>query len=303
VALDGTVKVNGDAFGVRQRVAQAQRIVLFVHGIIGDTRSMVPCIQVGKLADARPLACLYDLVLTFDCENLNTTIEDNGRALKKRLEDVDLGAGHGKVLDIVAHSMGGLVSRWFIEREGGNKIARRLIMLGTPNGGSPWPRVVDWATLALAFGLNHLTALAWPASVLAGLTGLIENPTVALNQMNPTSDFLKVLHANPDPGIPYVMLAGNTSIIPAAAAAPDAKKGSLRGRLLARLTSPEMLHQVANPFFLGQANDIAVAVASTERIAAGRVPAYDERAVGCDQVSYFRDEAGVSALAKALEGG
>ncbi len=110
---------------------------------------MVPSVQLAKLADARPLASLYDLVLTFDYENLNTTIEENGRLLKERLEAAGLGSGHGKTLDIAAHSMGGLVSRWFIEREGGNQVVRRLVMLGTPNGGSPWPKVVDWATVAL----------------------------------------------------------------------------------------------------------------------------------------------------------
>ncbi len=208
-------------------MAKAQRILLFVHGIIGDTESMVPSVQLAKLADARPLASLYDLILTFDYENLNTTIEENGRLLKERLEAVGLGAGHGKTLDIAAHSMGGLVSRWFIEREGGNQIVRRLVMLGTPNGGSPWPRVVDWATVALALGLNHLTAIAWPASVVGGLAAWMENPTVALNEMLPTSKVLAELKQSPDPGIPYVMLAGNTSIIPAAIAAPDAGKASV----------------------------------------------------------------------------
>ena len=77
-------------------MAKAQRILLFVHGIIGDTQSMVPSVQLAKLADNRPLASLYDLVLTFDYENLGTTIEENGRLFKQRLEAVGLGAGHGK---------------------------------------------------------------------------------------------------------------------------------------------------------------------------------------------------------------
>ena len=234
VAPDGAVTPVRDTFQVRDRVAKANRILLFVHGIIGDTESMVPSVQLAKLADARPLASLYDLVLTFDYENLNTTIEDNGRKLKARLEEVGLRAGHGKALDIAAHSMGGLVSRWFIEREGGNQIARRLVMLGTPNGGSPWPRIVDWATVALALGLNHLTAIAWPASVVGGLAARIENPTVALNEMLPSSKVLADLKASADPGIPYVMLAGNTSIIPPATSAPGQQKGSLLGRLLAQ---------------------------------------------------------------------
>ncbi len=269
VSPDGTVTPVRDTAQVRDRVAKARRILLFVHGIIGDTQSMVPSVQLAKLADARPLASLYDLVLTFDYENLNTTIEDNGRLLKARLAELGLGEGHGKALDIAAHSMGGLVSRWFIEREGGNRIARRLVMLGTPNGGSPWPRVVDWATLALGVGLNHLTAIAWPASVVVGLAAQIENPTVALKEMLPGAGILSELNKSADPGMPYVMLAGNTSIIPAATETTGVAKGGLLGRLLARLTSRDLLHKVAIPFFLDQANDIAVSIASMEDIAPG----------------------------------
>ncbi len=300
VSPDGAVKPIRDTIQVRDRVAKAQRILLFVHGIIGDTQSMVPSVQLARLADARPLASLYDLVLTFDYENLNTTIEENGRLLKKRLEAVGLGAGHGKTLDIAAHSMGGLVSRWFIEQEGGNQVVRRLVMLGTPNGGSPWPQVFDWATVALGLGLNHLTAIAWPASVVGGLAAWIENPTVALNEMLPTSKVLEALKQSPDPGIPYVMLAGNTSIIPAAAESSNGGNASLLARLLTRLTSPELLHKVAIPFFLDQENDVAVSVASMENIPSGRKQPFDVRPVACDHLSYFRDPEGLKALATIL---
>jgi len=303
VSPDGAVKPMRDPFQVRDRVSKARRILLFVHGIIGDTQSMAPSVQLARLADGRPLASLYDLILTFDYENLSTTIEENGRLFKQRLEAVGLGAGHGKTLDIAAHSMGGLVSRWFIEREGGNQIARRLVMLGTPNGGSPWPKVVDWATVALGLGLNHLTAIAWPASVVAGLAAWMESPTVALNEMLPTSKVLAELKQSPDPGIPYVMLAGNTSIIPAAVTVPDTGKASLLARLLSRLTSPELLHKVANPFFLDQENDVAVSVASMENIAPGRKLPYDVRPVACDHLSYFCDQAGLKALAAVLAEG
>jgi hypothetical protein len=301
VAPDGTVTPLRDTFQVRDRVARANRILLFVHGITGETGSMVPSVQLAKLADNRPLAALYDLVLTFDYENLNTTIEDNGRLLKQRLEEVGLGAGHGKTLDIAAHSMGGLVSRWFIEHEGGNQIARRLVMLGTPNGGSPWPRVVDWATMALGLGLNHLTAIAWPATAVIGLTALIENPTVALNEMLPSSKVLADLKASVDPGIPYVLLAGNTSIIPAATAATGSSSENALRRLMARLTSPDLLHKVANPFFLGQDNDIAVSVASMENIPPDRKPSLHVLPVACDHLSYFRDPAGLKALVEVLQ--
>jgi len=295
VAADGTVTPVHGAFEVRDRVAKAKRILLLVHGIIGETATMAPCVQLARLADTRPLASLYDLVLTFDYENLNTTIEHNGRLLKARLEAVGLSPGHGKTLEIVAHSMGGLVSRWFIEREGGNQIVSRLVMLGTPNGGSPWPRVFDWATVTLGLALNHLTPIAWPASVVGGLAAWMENPTVALNEMLSSSTLLAELNESPDPGIPYVMLAGTTSLIPAAIASPDA------ARLLSRLTSPDLLHKVANPFFLDQENDVAVSVASMENIAPGRRPRFEVRPIACDHLSYFRDSAGLKALAEVLQ--
>jgi hypothetical protein len=301
VAADGSMKAVRDAVGVRNRVARAKRILLFIHGIIGDTQSMAPSVQLAKLADARPLESLYDLVLTFDYENLNTKIEENGRLLKAKLEDAGLGPGHGKTLEIAAHSMGGLVSRWFIEREGGNQIVQRLVMLGTPNGGSPWPKIVDWALVALTLGLNHLTAIPWSASVIGWLTAWLENPTVALNEMLSTAPVLAELNKSPDPGIPYVIIAGNTSLIPAAVVPAGPDKRSPLVRLLARLTSPDILHKVANPFFLDQENDVAVSVMSMEKIAPGRKKLLDVRPAACDHMSYFRDPEGLKALAGVLE--
>jgi len=84
---------------VKKRVDSAQKIVLYIHGIIGDTESMVGSVQQAKVevnGQIRPLRELYDLVLTFDYENLHTTIEENARSLKQRLESVGLGANHGK---------------------------------------------------------------------------------------------------------------------------------------------------------------------------------------------------------------
>jgi len=52
-------------------------------------------------------------------------------ALKQRID----GLGQDKV-DIVAHSMGGLVARYYIERLGGKDKVRSLTMLGTPNWGT-----------------------------------------------------------------------------------------------------------------------------------------------------------------------
>jgi hypothetical protein len=78
------------------------------------------------------------------------------------------------------------------------------------------------------------------------------------------------------------------------------EKASALARLLTRLSSPEFLHKVANPFFLDQENDVVVSVASMNSIAAGRKLPFDVRPVACDHLSYFRDPAGLNALAATL---
>jgi pimeloyl-ACP methyl ester carboxylesterase len=273
-------------------VAKADRIALFVHGIIGDTREMAASLRQAGAADR------YDLVLTFDYENLQDPIAETARALKDRLAAVGLGPDHGKSLDVIAHSMGGLVSRWFIEREGGNRLVRRLVMLGTPNGGSPWPRVEDWATTALAVGLNELSRVAWPAAVLAGLVQAVEAVDVTLDQMVPDSGFLKDLYSSPDPKVPYLLIAGDTSLIPTAVG--DEERRSRLRLLLSRLWSDRTKYDFADLFFGGSENDIAVSLSSMRNLADGRSPACEVRTVACDHLSYFRDSASLKTLVETL---
>lgn len=290
---NGTVSYEADIEKVKAFVAQAKRIVLYIHGIIGDTQSLVPSLQKATVevdGQVRPLSENYDLVLTFDYENINTTIEENARLLKQRLEAVDLGLNHGKIIHIIAHSMGGLVSRWFIEREGGNQIVQHLVMLGTPNAGSPWSTVHAWATTSLAIGLNGLSTVAWPLMLLGSLLGATEIIDVSLDQMEPNSEFLKALAANADPEVLYTIIAGNTSIIPTLAAS-----GKLE-RLMQKLFG-----KVVDLPFFGQPNDIAVTVQSIKSVSIERVPQPKCYEVACDHLTYFNHEAGLRALALALK--
>jgi pimeloyl-ACP methyl ester carboxylesterase len=302
VAADGQVTYESDLDKVRSRVQTADKIVLYIHGIIGDTRGMVASARTDWLKFASPVSDIgshYDLWLTFDYENLHTPIEETARLLKQRLNAVGLGPQHGKTLHIVAHSMGGLVSRWLIEREGGQELVQQLIMLGTPNAGSPWPKVEDYALTALTLGINALTTVAWPASVVGALVEALEKVDVSLEQMQPGSDFLQALNASPDPGIPYTIIAGNISIIPAALVEQDGQ-GSLLGRLWARVKPTNWLHTVTAPIFFGQPNDIAVTVESIKHLPANRQPPVVKVESACDHITYFSTEAGLTLLAQNL---
>ncbi|MHC0068440.1 caspase family protein [Nostoc sp. UIC 10890] len=287
---------------VREQVKNAKRIALYIHGIIGDTESLVSTIKQPVLQpDGQKISIseLYDLVLTFDYENLNTSIEQNAQNLKRRLRDVGLGENHDKELHIIAHSMGGLVSRWFIEQEGGHKFVQHLIMLGTPNAGSPWSAVEDWLKLTLGIALNSLATVAPPAKVVGTLLGTLEkNIRVSLAQMNPASEFLNSLAASDDPGIPYSIIAGNTSIIAAALEEQPQKKSSILKRLQQRL-----FNKVVELPFFGVPNDIAVKVDSIKSVPTARSHPPHIQEVPCDHMSYFLSEpteVGLQALIAAI---
>ncbi|WP_312016796.1 caspase family protein [Bradyrhizobium japonicum] len=284
---------------VREKVANASRILLYVHGILGDTRGMsaaatadiaIPGSHAASIADR------YDLLLAFDYENINTSIKATARDLKQRLAMVGLGADHSKTLHVVAHSMGGLVSRWFIEQESGNQVVQHLVTLGTPHAGSPWPTIENWATAALAIGLNGLSQVGWPLKLLGDLAGAIEKVDVALDEMAPGSPFLNDLAQGTDPKVPYTLLVGNTSIIPVAIA-----NGRLDA-LLAKLAPQRVLHDFTSLAFLNKPNDIAVAVSSAQAVPQQRAPAPTITEVTCDHITFFTTEAGRKALLAALQG-
>jgi hypothetical protein len=175
-----------------------------------------------------------------------------------------------------------------------------LVMLGAPNAGSPGPTLQDWATAALGIGLNSLSVVAWPARVLGGLVSAIETVDVTLDQLKPNSEFFRSLDSSPDPGVPYTVIAGNTSIIkPALEAAPDEE--SLLGRLLGRLGLEKKLHGISSLAFFGQPNDIAASVQSIASLPAGRSPKAEVHEVPCDHLTYFSTAESLKALVGVLD--
>lgn len=291
---------------IKSSVTSSEKILLYIHGIIGDTTSLVKSLQLAKFTEngqEKTLRDKYNLVLAFDYENLHTTIEDNAKFLKQRLEEIGLGANHGKQLHIVAHSMGGLISRTFIEKEGGNQVVQHLVMLGTPNNGSPWPCIQDWAFMCLGIGLNQLSTIIWPANILAALLAFLEVNDNALEQMNPKHSFITDIATNPDPNVQYTIIAGDCSIKKQAYSTELGKQSAII-RLSQKLfssTTNNMLDTICNLVF-NEPNDIAVALDSIKSINLNRNP--QPRIISpdaaCDHLTYFSSQAGLDALIKAL---
>ena len=299
-------KPEGEAFDyitdpakVKEAVSKAKNIVVFIHGIIGDTTLMPSMLKLIKEHNGQPFENPYDLTLTFDYENLKTDIDETARDLKKRLAEAGLAAGHSKKLTIIAHSMGGLVARWFIEKEEGNQIVTRLIQAGTPNGGSPWSDVYQLSTALLTKVVNG-AAFLQPYLFTLNLLGKFAGQAfTTLQQMDPQeSDFLKKLNDGTDPKIPYSIVAGNTQLLPQAI--QEVQKSILQ-RSLSRFNKQNAFH-LLDQFLFKTPNDIAVALDSIYGI-----PGSDKwqnppkvTTVGCDHLSYFADEDGIQALAEAI---
>ncbi|MEW6609384.1 MAG: alpha/beta fold hydrolase, partial [bacterium] len=99
-------------------------------------------------------------------------------------------------LNIVAHSQGGLVARYYLQRGGADKV-KRLITIGTPHRGS------GLATAAKVTAEVHPLALirfGWQAVAVRCALQFIPHVRYAklgaIEDLRPKSQFLKALNAN-----------------------------------------------------------------------------------------------------------
>lgn len=271
------------ASAVESAVAGSEAVLLLTHGILGDTRGMVR--MAGEGPD--PLAERYGAVLAFDYENVNTPVPETARLLAGRLADVGLGAD--RRIDVVAHSQGGLVARWWIENGGGAAAVRTLVTCGTPHHGSPWPRVQDVATAGLSLALNRFVPLVGPA--LAFLVGGFERVDDALDGMTPGSRVLQDLARSTQPdGVRYVLVAGDEPF----GAGADA--GAV-ARLLRKVRLPDAAFAL---LFGREPHDIAVSVPSATGAGAAWAVRPGVLDADCNHFGYFAAPSGIAAVRSAL---
>ncbi|WP_169805995.1 esterase/lipase family protein [Azohydromonas lata] len=80
------------------------------------------------------------------------TLPENAAALQRYIAGVKRRTG-AQLVDVVAHSMGGLVARYYVARLMGGRDVAQLVMLGSPHGGS------DCSALATTLGVLGPAAL------------------------------------------------------------------------------------------------------------------------------------------------
>jgi triacylglycerol lipase len=154
------------------------RRVVLVHGIYNSARSMR---RIGRQLEARGWQ-VYAISLKPNDASVPFDV------MARQLDAfVTASIPAGEKFDLVAFSMGGLVSRYYIQKMGGYRRVRRFVTLSTP---------------------NHGTLMAW----LSGYPGV--------KQMRPNSEMLRDLNADLSKLAPLdytsIYTPYDLSIIPAA---------------------------------------------------------------------------------------
>ncbi|GAB3929603.1 DUF7379 domain-containing protein [Larkinella terrae] len=280
------VQYETDPEMIRHTLQQenVKNILLFTHGIIGDTLDMTKSARLALTADGQPIEKKIDAILTFDYENLSTRIQDNAQKLKERLAEVGIKAQDGKQVTIIAHSMGGLVTRWFIEKLRGDEVVDRVILCGTPNEGTPLADVRDAFEVLLTFAVNGASILKpWLFGInLLGKLG--SEVSVSFKQMDMVTGIYGELNDQTDPRIPYYIIAGDIRQIEL----DLSQEMSLIKKMFQRLGRAAK-YDLLDQFVFRASNDIAVGTKSILSIPGSESWSKPPVTftVACDHVNYF----------------
>jgi pimeloyl-ACP methyl ester carboxylesterase len=137
-----------DAGGAAAAASPAQPPVLLIHGYFA-TRGSLHLLE--SHLTGRGL-----IVMSYPLGPLNVgDIRDSAGLIARKVESIVAQTGIAR-LDIVGHSMGGLVGLDYLKRLGGRHRVRRLVLLGTPTQGT-WSALLGLVTAPL--GLASLQLL------------------------------------------------------------------------------------------------------------------------------------------------
>ncbi|MEV5578640.1 alpha/beta fold hydrolase [Streptomyces parvus] len=108
-------------------VPSAAPPVVLLHGFIDNRSAFVVLRRTLTRHGRRPESLNYS--------PLTRDVRTAAGLLGRHVEEICARTGHSRV-DIVGHSLGGLIARYYVQRLGGDRRVRTLVTLGTPHGGT-----------------------------------------------------------------------------------------------------------------------------------------------------------------------
>jgi hypothetical protein len=185
-----------------------RRVLLYIPGLATSPASALPALE--------QLAHGYDAVLAYKHPSISRNPQENALQLLEQIPaDLQL------QVDLLAHSRGGLVARSLVElvEPLAQFTPRTVIMLGTPQQGTPLAAVERWESLisllmTAAGFVGSLAGVTLPATVFiewllrAAAQTVFELP--GINAMAPQANnpFLGVLNTPLDPASPLAAQQG-----------------------------------------------------------------------------------------------
>ena len=170
--FDGTSLASVDA------PAASGRVLLIVHGTFSNTDHLFD--ELRELPAGRRFleaaVKKYDQVLAFDHYTLSMGPVMNALDLARHF------AASKAAIDVISHSRGGLVSRWWLEHFDHGAAARRLVLVGSPLGGT-----------SLAAAPNLRNALNLLTNVARAIGGASTLGSGAMPLLGIVSGLLKVI--------------------------------------------------------------------------------------------------------------
>ena len=211
----------------------ARPTVCLIHGL--NSTSGVFMHMVGPLEAAGYGIVAYDFPY-------NRDLDETSAAFRRDWAEFRRKSGDSRPWAIVAHSMGSLLARSYVEDdEAYQKDVASLIMIAPPNHGSSLSKAQTFLQTAQSVQAMNGSRRTDPLALLGDGLG------AAADDMTPGSAYLKGLNAHPRrAGVPYHILAGDSGYLTARARAQiDARstgKGVLGGigRLVASGVSSQL---------------------------------------------------------------
>ncbi|MBP3079433.1 Extracellular esterase EstB precursor [Streptomyces sp. ADI96-15] len=114
--------------------------IVLLHGF-ADNRSVFVLLRRALLRDADGTA-RRRTVVSLNYSPLTCDIRAAAESLGRHVEEVRRRTGADRV-DVVGHSLGGLIARYHVQRLGGDAVVRTLVTLGTPHSGTRVARPAD----------------------------------------------------------------------------------------------------------------------------------------------------------------